>query len=149
MATATYSPQGKITTYQIKRIMKNCQYQEAIKAEWVQWATDSNQTSLRSITQEQAVKIIKAQEGIQNVEELSWSKFDKSNPKHKLILSLLRQANWTKEHPTYGEVADLERLDLFLKSDKSPVKKPLKKMSGEETEKVIKALKGIVKHRYK
>lgn len=141
-----------ILSWQVKRIMGNCNYNVEVKNEWVQWVTeDVNRTSLRTITQAQARKVIMTQEGSvpinQNTE--SWSKFDKSNPKHKLILSLLRQANWTKPHPTYVEVADLERLDLFLKSDKSPVKKPLKNMSDDETEKIIKALKGIVKHRYK
>ncbi|MGE4345909.1 MAG: hypothetical protein AB7D46_00700 [Flavobacteriaceae bacterium] len=148
--TTTYNPTAKITKFQIKRIMANCQYNVDIKNEWVQWATDSNQTSLRTITQAQAVQIIKAQEGSVSVNQTaSWAKFDKSNPKHKLILSLLRQANWTKPHPRHGEVADMDRLDAFLKSVKSPVNKPLKDMSSEETEKVIKALSGIVKSRYK
>lgn len=130
--------------------MANCQYNVDIKNEWVQWVTDSNQTSLRSITQAQAVQIIKAQEGSVSVNQTaSWAKFDKSNSKHKLILSLMRQAQWTKPHPRHGEVADMDRLDSFLKSDKSPVKKPLKSMSSEEVEKIIIALNGIVKHKWK
>lgn len=148
-ATATYSPQGKITTYQIKRIMKNCNFNMDIKNEWVQWATDSDQTSLRNITQDQAVKIIKAQEGIHDAEELSWAKFDKTNKRHLKILSLLLQAGWSKPHQTRKEVADLQRFESFLKSVKSPVKKPLKDMSSEEVEKIIAALNGIVKHRWK
>lgn len=131
--------------------MANCQYNVDIKNEWVQWVTeDVNQTSLRNITQAQAVQIIKAQEGSVSVNQTaSWAKFDKSNPKHRLILSLMRQANWTKPHPRHGEVADMDRLDAFLKSVKSPVNRPLKDMSFEEVEKIIVALKGIVKSRYK
>lgn len=141
-----------ILKWQINRIMYNCDYQQNTKDEYVQWATeDVSRTSLRSITQAQAKQIIRAQEGTVpiNFNSENWAVFEKDNPKHKLILSLLRQANWTEPHPKYGEVADLKRLDVFLKSDKSPVKKPLKGMSDIETEKVIKALKGIVKSRYK
>lgn len=132
---------------QIKRIMANCRYNEAIKEEWVQWATgDNSKTSLRSITQEQANKIIATQEGTEPTAKPveNWAKFNKNNPKHRLILSLMYQANWTS-----GNLPDMSRLDTFLKSDKSPVKKPLMKMTDNETEKIIKALKGIVKYRYK
>lgn len=121
-----------------------------IKEEFVQWATNSDEKiSTNDLSFDQANKILEKL-GIKPFKNSeSWSKFDKSNPKHKLILSLMRQANWTKPHPKYGEVADLDRLELFLKSDKSPVKMPLKKMTQIEVEKVIQALKGIVKHRWK
>ena len=79
----------------------------------------------------------------------NWAIFDKANTQHKTILSLLRQAQWVVPHPRHGEVADLARLSTFLKSDKSPVKKPLKAMTDKETSKIIQALKGIVKLRYK
>jgi hypothetical protein len=79
----------------------------------------------------------------------NWAIFDKANTQHKTILSLLRQAQWVVPHPRHGEVADLARLSTFLKSDKSPVKKPLKAMTDKETSKLIQALKGIVKSKYK
>ncbi len=79
----------------------------------------------------------------------NWAIFDKTNTQHKTILSLLRQAQWVVPHPRHGEVADLSRLSTFLKSDKSPVKKPLKSMTPEETSKIIEAIKGIVKSKYK
>lgn len=140
-----------ITTKQINRIMHNCGYNTDIKDELVQWVTDDvARTSLRSITAEQANRIIAAQEGsVEPKPDTSWSKFDKSNVKHRKILSLLIQAGWSTQHPTYGAVADLERFSNFLKSDKSPVKKPLKSMSSEEVEKIIIALNGIVKHKWK
>jgi hypothetical protein len=78
-----------------------------------------------------------------------WGAFDKNNTQHKTILSLLRQAQWVVSHPRHGEVADLERLSAYLKSPKSPIKKPLKSMTPEETSKIIQALKGIVKSKYK
>lgn len=79
----------------------------------------------------------------------NWAIFDKANTQHKTILSLLRQAQWVVPHPRHGEVADLARLSTFLKSDKSPVKKPLKAMTDKETSKIIQALKGIIKSKYK
>jgi hypothetical protein len=79
----------------------------------------------------------------------NWGLFDKNNQQHKTLLSLLRQAQWTIPNEKWGEVADLTRLSNFLKSDKSPVNKPLKKMEPKEVSKIIVALEGIVKSKYK
>lgn len=144
-----------ILTWQVNRIMKNCQYKDDIKAEWVQWVTgDVKRTSLKSITQAQAKKIIMTQEGYTPVttgRDLSenWATFDKSNQKHRVILSCMYQAQWTVPSDKYGEIPDIERLSNFLKSDRSPVKKPLKDMQPFELEKVIAALNGIIKSIYK
>jgi len=78
-----------------------------------------------------------------------WGLFDKNNQQHKTVLSLLRQAQWTIPNNKWGEVADLNRFSEFLKSDKSPVKKPLKKMEPSEVSKIIIALEGIIRHTYK
>ena len=144
-----------ILTWQVNRIMKNCQYKEDIKAEWVQWVTgDVKRTSLKSITQAQAKKIIMTQEGSTPVttgRDLSenWAVFDKSNQKHRVILSCMYQAQWTVPSDKYGEIPDMERLSNFLKSDRSPVKKQLKDMQPFELEKVIAALNGIIKSIHK
>ncbi|WP_395060047.1 hypothetical protein [Flavobacterium sp.] len=141
-----------ITAFQIKRIMQNCSYQVETKNEWVQWVTgDVNCTSLKSITHDQAIKIMHAQTGTKPLNEPTenWAVFDKANPKHKVILSLLYQMQWVKPSEKWGEVPDLDRLSAFLQSEKSPVKKKLKDMEPLELEKLIKALSGIVKHRYK
>lgn len=115
-----------------------------IKEEFVQWATnDNSKISTNDLNFDQANRILEKL-GIKPFKAENWAKFDKSNPKHKLILSLMYQANWTS-----GNLPDMSRLESFLKSDKSPVKKPLKSMSSEEVEKIIVALKGIVKHRWK
>jgi hypothetical protein len=79
----------------------------------------------------------------------NWGLFAVNNQQHKTILSLLRQAQWTVPNGRWGEVADINRLSEFLKSDKSPVKKPLKKMEPAEVSKIIVALEGIVKSKYK
>jgi len=79
---------------------------------------------------------------------IKWALFDKGNSQHRLILSLSIQAGWSTLHPKYGEVADLQRLQGFLKSEKAPVNKPLKQQSHHELSKTIKALEGIVKHKW-
>lgn len=78
----------------------------------------------------------------------NWAKFDKKNARHMLILSLCRQAQWVTNTQRFGEVADLNRLSNFLKSEKSPVKKPLMKMNDDEIEKIITALSGVISHLY-
>ena len=83
------------------------------------------------------------------VQNENWGKFKKDNKQHLTILSILRQAQWTVTKPNYGEVADLERFSNWLKSDKSPVKKPLLKMTPDEVSKVIVAIGGIVSSKYK
>ena len=147
-----YDPNGVITPFQVKRIMQNCSYQVETKNEWVQWVTgDVNRTSLKSITQDQAVKIISAQEGSTPINQPTenWAVFDNKNPKHKIVLSLLYQMQWVTPSQKHGEVPDLDRLSKFLQSEKSPVKKKLKDMETHEVEKLIVALRGIVKSRFK
>lgn len=78
-----------------------------------------------------------------------WGFFDVQNTKHRNVLSLLRQAQWTVPSDKHGYVPDLERLSDFLKSPKSPVNKPLKQMKPKELSKLIVALEGIVNHKYK
>jgi hypothetical protein len=141
-----YGDDLPITTFQKQRIMQNCQYNLDIKSEWVQWVTeDVNRISLSSITQAQAVKIIKQQTG-SPVEEKNenWGFFDKENRQHKYILSILRTANIVVKSDKWGEVPDTQGwLNRFLKSPRSPVKKPLKDMSGTEVSKIIKALENV------
>ncbi len=78
-----------------------------------------------------------------------WGHFDNQNRQHRTLLSLLRQAQWTVPNERHGEVPDLERLSNFLKSSKSPVNKPLLKMTKQEVSKIITAFEGIVKHKYR
>jgi hypothetical protein len=149
-----------ITTYQITRIMKNCAYDIDIKNEWVQWATgDVNRTSLKSITQAEAIKIIRQQEGLPQEDKTAgvenWASFtsQKPNPqKRKVLFSLMHQAGWTTTQAGregYSAVPDLLRLSAFLQSEKSPVKKKLVDMDIREMEKLIRAFKGIVQSIYK
>ena len=134
-----------ITSWQVKRIMQNCAYQVDTKNEWVQWATaDVNRTSLKSLTQAQARKIILAQQGGTLINEDNWGLFDTNNQQHRVIMSLLRTANIVVKNEKWGEIADmLGWFDRFLKSKKSPVQKPLKAMTKGEVSKIIVALEGV------
>lgn len=147
-----YGDDLPITAHQIKEIRKNANFQEDIKEEWVQWVTgDVSRTSLTKpipLTQAQAVRIIKAQTGAEPQDD-NWGLFDKDNRQHLTLLAYMRTAQWTTPSEKHGEVADLEKLSEFLKSDKSPVNKPLKKMQPWEVSKIIEAFKGIVKSKYK
>lgn len=147
-----YGDDLPITTFQIKEIRKNANFQEDIKEEWVQWVTgDVARTSLTKpipLTQAQAVRIIKAQTGTEPQED-NWGLFDKDNRQHLTLLAYMRTAQWTIPNGKYGEVADIDRLSNWLKGNLSPVKKPLKKMKPWEVSKIIEAFKGIVNSTYK
>lgn len=147
-APPVYGDDLPITAFQIKRIRQNSNYNEDIKEEWVQWVTgDVNRTSLKTLTQKEAVKIITAQTGSKPLSEQTenWGLFDTNNSQHRRIQANLRAANIVVENGKWGEVADMQGwFDRFLKSDKSPVKKPLKQMTAIEVSKIIRALDGVV-----
>lgn len=82
----------------------------------------------------------------------NWGLFKKDHPLakvHKLIRSLCIQNGWSVPNERWGEIADLEKLSRFLKSDNSPVKRPLMDMSHKELEKIIVALEGIINSTFK
>lgn len=128
-------------------IRRNCGFNEEIKCEWVQWVKqDVGKTSLNDLTFEEANTIL-IQQGSSPHKGENWAWFDNENGKHKKVLSLLYEAEWVK-HYKGRKLPDTERLSNFLKSDKSPVKKPLKEMNPFELEKIIKSLENIVKTRW-
>lgn len=154
-----YGDHLPITPYQIKSIRALCQFDEDFKCEVVH--SHTGQTSLKKLTQKQAVIIIRSFENVnlernssytppsQELEKVNWAVFDKTNPKHKVILSLMYQMQWVKPSEKWGEIPDLNKLSNFLQSDRSPVKKKLTAMDDKEVQKIIKALNGIIKHIYK
>ncbi|WP_444647730.1 hypothetical protein ACSLMO_13380 [Flavobacterium columnare] len=77
-----------------------------------------------------------------------WAYYDKNNPQHRYILSLLIQLGWSIKSEKYGEIADLNRFSNWLKSNKSPVQKPLKKMCAAQTTIVISALESMIVKNY-
>ena len=78
----------------------------------------------------------------------NWGYFDKDKfpSERKLLWSYLHQCDWTVENTTHGNVPDTERLSDFLKSNKSPVNKPLKSFDKNDWEKVLLVFEMIVKH---
>lgn len=79
----------------------------------------------------------------------NWGLFDKTNKQHLTILSQLRQLQWVVESEKWGEIADINRLSEFLKSDKSPINKPLKDMIPEELSKIISCFNSIIIKHFK
>lgn len=95
---------------------------------------------------------MKPKQQLQNVVQAqtgNWALFDKNNQQHKAVLSQLRTLGWVVKSDKWGEVADLTRLSDFLKSDKSPIKMPLKQMKPEEVSKIIECLKSMVIKKFK
>jgi hypothetical protein len=81
----------------------------------------------------------------------NWGSFTKTKPtpaKRKVLFSRMYNAQWTTM-VNGREMPDLARLSDFLQSDKSPVKKPLRKLDDLEIEKIITAFSGIVSHKFK
>lgn len=72
--------------------------------------------------------------------------FSYKNNQYRMILSLAHQLGWILENKP--QIVDLHRLGSFIKSEKSPVRKPLCKMSVKECSKLISALESMVKKKY-
>lgn len=136
-----------ISKDQIKDIMRDIGYNVELKDELVQWVREDNETSLKSLTFEQANKILVSRKLKAHKGE-KWANFDKTNTKHRAILSLLYQAQWVTNYKG-KEVPDLDRFSAWLQSEKAPVRKPLLQQSQTELSKTIKALEGIVKSVWK
>lgn len=81
----------------------------------------------------------------------TWAFFDKDKfvPERKLLWSYLHQIQWVVKNDKHFEVPDLDRLSNFLKSNKSPVNKPLKEWNKQDWEKMLITFKNIAKSKYK
>lgn len=103
--------------------------------------------SIKDLSQLQADELIHFFNTGKAIDHTAWGFFDMRNGQHKAVLSLCHTLGWVKEdNPNF---VDLHRLGGFLKSDKSPVKSPLKEMTTAECSKVIFALQKIVQTKYK
>lgn len=120
-----------------------------LKAAMVEAQTlDPKKTSTNNLTHDQANNIIEELGGKPLLYD-NWAFYDKSKKSHKYILSLAIQYGWVIKHDKYGEVADLCKISEWLKSEKSPVKIPLQKMTPVQVSKVIIALENMVSKHYK
>src|SRR5690554_1012015 len=131
------------TPEQRRRIHILTNFNPELKAEYVKQVTrDPNKVSTTELSVTQAQALI-------NKLSTNWAAFDKNNNKHLLVLSLLIQMGWTTQHPSYGEIADLPRFNAFLKSIKSPVRKPLMEMTPAElSQKLIPCLESMISKSY-
>lgn len=140
----------KATKDQKQAIYRLSGYRPDTKEEWVQWATgDESKTSTNDLTFDQANKIITQAGGTPyKGRGDNWAYFDKENGQHKYILSLCRQLGWTTHHERFGKVVDLTRLSNWLKSNRCPVSKPLKKMDASQCSRIIAALEAMITKGY-
>lgn len=76
----------------------------------------------------------------------SFAFFDFNNMQHRTILSLCHTLGWKEDD---SNRVDLNRLGGWLKSNRSPVRKPLKEMNKQELSKIISALESIIRKKYK
>jgi len=119
-------------------VIKNDKEQKAQLVQ--QYTGDWSKTSTKDLTIEQANQII-VRFGGQPIQYENWALFDATNGAHRNILSLCMQLRWQVYNADkQAYYADLYRLSEWLKSKKSPVKKPLKQMVKLELSKIIYAL---------
>lgn len=108
-----------------------------------QYTCDYKKTSTKDLTFGQANELIEKLGGTP-INYDNWAFFDYKKASHRNILSLCIQNNWQVWNNKKGDyVADLFRLSEWLKSVKSPVKKPLNKMTSKEVSKIIVALENM------
>ena len=124
------------------RIKKDKELKEAIIIEYSQ---DFTKHSTKDLTVEQANTLIVDLGGKPVLDE--WSRFNNKKNSHRYILSVLQQAGWVLyDRQRKRHIADMPRFGQWLKSKKSPVKKPLNKQNKEEVSRTIVALEGILKY---
>lgn len=100
--------------------------------------------STKDLSFDQANEIIK-QYGGKPLTYDNWAWFDSKKNQHRYILSLLNQLGWNKyDINLKRHTADLYRFSEWLKSNKSPVQLPLKKMTPKQTSIIISALESML-----
>jgi hypothetical protein len=116
-----------------------------IKEEYVQWATeDVKKISTNDLTFDQANKILEKFNCTPHKAQFL-AVFDKKNPRHTKILSILIEMRWRVWSAKYQRfLANMDKLNEWMHSDKCPVKgKALTKMNDDELSKIIFALEKI------
>lgn len=122
---------------QRKYIHQLCNYDSELKQELVHQFSKGRTTTSTELTQTEAQALIDSL-------QVHWARFRKNNRQHMYIVSLLRQMGWTQTSDRYGIIADMDRLSDFLKSKRSPIRKPLQQMTTEETTTLINCLESML-----
>ena len=139
-----------ITTSQIQQLQTICSGKFRSREERLEALSEMVGVELHSVkdlNQLQADELIYFFNTGRSLNHSVWGIFDKNNTQHKTVLSHCHTLGWVQEdNPQF---VDLHRLGGWLKSDRSPVKKPLKEMSKTEVSKIIFALGNIIKSKYR
>lgn len=139
-----------ITTQQISQLQTICSGKFRDREERLEAISEMvgfHIESVKDLSELQARELIYFFNTGKPMDHSSWGYFDKRNNQHKTVLSICHQLGWVQEeNPNF---VDLHRLGGFLKSNRSPVKMPLKEMSSNEVSKIIFALQNIIKTTYK
>lgn len=139
-----------ITTNQIQQLQTICSGKFRSREERLESLSEMMGVELNSIKELnrlQADELIYFFNTGKTLDHSSWALFDRYNTQHKAILSLCHQLGWVQEEKP--QFVDLHRLGGWLKSDRSPVKIPLKDMDKPQLSKIIFALQNIIKSQYK
>lgn len=139
-----------ITPHQLKSLQSACNGKFRTREERLEAISEmvgAQVTSFNELTPLQADELIYFFNTGKSIDHSSWAIFDKYNTQHKAVLSLCYQLGWvSEENPKF---VDLHRLGGWLKSNRSPVKRPLKEMTKQELSKIITALNNIINTRYR
>lgn len=109
-----------------------------------QYTSDWTKTSTKDLTFDQANELI-IRFGGKSYSYEHWGLFDYKKTSHRQVLSLLNQLGWQCYDKKFrGLVADIYKFSEWLKSNRSPVKKPFLKMSPSEVSKIIVALENML-----
>lgn len=137
------------TTLQIKKLQSACSGKFDDREERLEAVSELlgfQLTSFKELSSLQADELLQFFNTGRMPDSSNWAKFDKHNSQHRTILSRAYTLGWVNRETGY---ADLNRLGGWLKSNRSPVQKPLKEMSRIELSKVIAALENMIKKRYR
>lgn len=129
--------QGASTAAQRKEIHLLCDCNTEIKEALVHQYSNGRTTTSTELTLDEASRLISSLKS-------HWARFKKSKRQHMYIVSLLRQLGWTQHNERYGIIADMDRLSDFLKSTRSPVRKPLQDMNTQELSTLINCLESML-----
>lgn len=140
------TPACKLQKQRIAILVKG---DKELKKHLVQEVTKNlSKTSTNDLTHQEANQII-TKLGQKPIVYDNWAYYDKTKKSHKYILSLAIQYGWLVKDDKYGELADLIKISEWLKSSRSPVNMPLKKMTPSQVSKVITALENMITKKYK
>lgn len=139
----------KISTEQIKELQVHCSGKFRDRAERLEAVSDILGFEINSFTElnsRQAEELLWFFNTGQLPQNETWARFDRNNTQHRTILSRAHTLGWVDEDRSY---VDLNRLGGWLKSNRSPVQKPMKEMSRVELSRIIKAMDSMITKKYK